>query len=76
MTDKVVSLREASKSDYIQVTPNEALDMAKKEPSKKVIIIMIDEDEGLSWLQGGSIPSGDIVWYVERVKHDLISRTS
>jgi len=73
MTDKVVNLREASKSDYIQVTPDEALDMAKKESSKKVIIIMIDEDEGLSWLQGGSISSSDIVWYIERVKHDIIS---
>ena len=74
MTGKVVNLREASGSDYIQVTPNEALDMAKREyPTKKVIIIMIDENEGLSWLQGGSVSSSDIVWYLERVKHDIIS---
>ena len=73
VTDKVVNLREASKSAYIQVTPNEALDMAKKEPSKKVIIIMVGEDEGLSYLQGGGVDHANIVWYLERVKHDIIS---
>ncbi len=74
MPDKVINLREASGNNYIQVTPNEALDMAKEEATtKKVVIIMIDEHEGLSWLQGGGVDHADIIWYLERVKHDIIS---
>lgn len=63
MTGKVTSLREASGSNYIQVTPEEALELAKSEPNlDKVLILMISKDKGMSSRQGGSMPAQEQLW--------------
>jgi len=70
----VINLREASGSNDIQITPEEALELAKSEPGlTKVIVIMINEDEGMSWYQGGGLSARDILWYLERAKNTIVT---
>ncbi len=73
MSDKVTSLREASGSNYIQITPEEALELAKNEPDlDKVLILMISKDKGMSSRQGGGMAAQEQLWYMERLKTILI----
>ena len=73
---EIINLREASGSDYIQITPFEALEMAIEEnpDMKQVVIVMIGKDNELTWLQGGGLNNSDIVWHLEKVKHYLLAR--
>jgi len=69
MTDKVINLKEACKSNLIQITPEEALELAKKEPGlEKVLIIMVSKDKEMTWYQGGGMSLMEQLWYLERAK--------
>lgn len=73
MTDKVINLREASGSNYIQITPEEALELAKSEPGlDKVLIIMVSKDKKMTWYQGGGMSFMEQLWYIERAKVGII----
>ena len=69
MADKVISLREASGSNDIQITPEEALELAKDEPGlDKVFILMVSDEGKLSWYQGGGMSLMEQLWNIERAK--------
>ena len=69
MTGKVINLREASGNDCIQITPEEALELAKDEPGlDKVLIIMVSEDKEMTWYQGGGMSLMEQLWYIERAR--------
>ncbi len=73
MSDKVINLKEASGSNYIQITPEEALELAKEEPGlNKVLIIMVSKDKEMTWYQGGGMPLMEQLWYIERLKTCIV----